>query len=339
MRLAASVIEQAPVPGISFWAGIPASISRSSRAIRSAPDIEFASLVVPNTERPPAPWSSSHRQNATKRPESGSPLGVKGVKTGTSTPLNGCDVISWLLWLLSDRDGSKRPCRGRRQLSFALRSWGSQHRQHVGDERVADDIPVTEPHHGDVRYRVEPPGDFGKTGKAVKQIALVWVARYHHRRVPAQPRQQHLDLAISTVLRLVDDDEGVVQRPPTHISDRRDLDRSFDHQLFDASTAQPFVQRIVERAQVGRELVVDVAGEIAEALSCLDRWTRQHDAADLPSFESGHRGTDGEIGLAGSGRAHCDRQVVVLDRRHQSLLTIALRADLAPIALLALRIR
>src|SRR5712671_3961245 len=81
---------------------------------------------------------------------------------------------------------------------------GSQHRQHVSDQRVADDIPVTEPHHGDVRYRVEPPGDFGETGEAVEQIALVGVARYHHRRVPAQPGQQHLDLAIGAVLRLVD---------------------------------------------------------------------------------------------------------------------------------------
>ena len=54
--------------------------------MRSGPDIELASLVVPNTESPPAPWSSSQRQNAANRPASGSPLGVNGVRTGTSTP-------------------------------------------------------------------------------------------------------------------------------------------------------------------------------------------------------------------------------------------------------------
>jgi len=81
----------APVPGISFSAGIPASISRSSNSIRSPGDIEFASLVVPKIASPPAPWSSSQRQKLTKRPASGSPVGVNGVRTGTSTPLNGCD--------------------------------------------------------------------------------------------------------------------------------------------------------------------------------------------------------------------------------------------------------
>ena len=72
---------------------MPASTKWSSKPIRSAGDIELASLVVPKIASPSAPWSSSQRQKAVNRPASGSPLAVNGVRTGTSTPANGCAVI------------------------------------------------------------------------------------------------------------------------------------------------------------------------------------------------------------------------------------------------------
>src|SRR5713226_10137121 len=93
MSVAASVIEHAPAPGISLAGGIPAATSRSSSSIRSPADIELASLVVPKIASPSAPWSNSQRQNAINRPASGSPDGVNGVRTGTSTPANGCEAI------------------------------------------------------------------------------------------------------------------------------------------------------------------------------------------------------------------------------------------------------
>ena len=76
IRVAASVIEQAPVPGISFRRrdARRRSAGRAAPCARP-PDIELASLVVPKIASPSAPWSSSQRQNATKRPASGSPVG------------------------------------------------------------------------------------------------------------------------------------------------------------------------------------------------------------------------------------------------------------------------
>src|SRR5579862_963466 len=97
MRVAASVIEQAPAPGISFAGGMPAATSRSSSSIRSPADIELASLVVPKIAKPSAPSSRSQRQNAINRAASGAPDGVNGVRTGTSTPANGVDAIGKLL--------------------------------------------------------------------------------------------------------------------------------------------------------------------------------------------------------------------------------------------------
>ena len=66
---------------------------------------------------------------------------------------------------------------------------GSQDSQHFGDERMADDVALAQPHHSDIRDRLEPPGDFGEPGKTVEEIALIGVAGDHHRRVPAQPPQ------------------------------------------------------------------------------------------------------------------------------------------------------
>src|SRR6516225_97320 len=128
---------------------------------------------------------------------------------------------------------------------------------------MADDVALAQSHHGDIRDRLEPPGDFGEPGKTVEEIALIGVAGDHHRRVPTQPRQYHLDLSLGAVLRLVDDDEGIIQRAAAHKPDWGDLDGSLGHQLLDAPAAEPLVQRVVERAQIRSKLLADVAGKEA----------------------------------------------------------------------------
>src|SRR5260370_34789639 len=70
LTLAASLIEQAPVPGIMRSVGTPAETMASSRPMRSSADIELASELVPKTARP-QPWLNSHLQCAMKPPTSG----------------------------------------------------------------------------------------------------------------------------------------------------------------------------------------------------------------------------------------------------------------------------
>ena len=65
--------------------------------------------------------------------------------------------------------------------------------------------------------------------------------------------------------------------------------------------AEALGERVVERAQIGRELVLQVARQEAQALAGFDRRARQHDAADLAGFQRLDRLGDGEIGLAGAG--------------------------------------
>ena len=70
---------------------------------------------------------------------------------------------------------------------------------------------------------------------------------------------------------------------------------------------QHVVQRVVERAQIGIDLLLHVAGQEAQPLAGLDRRARQDQAVDRARSISSDRLRDGEIGLAGAGRARARR--------------------------------
>src|SRR5271166_153074 len=119
---------------------------------------------------------------------------------------------------------------------------------------MADDVAVAEPDHRDLGYRIEPPGNFRQTREAVEEVALIGVAGHHHRRMPTQPCQQHLDLAVGAVLGLVDDDKGVVQCASAHIGDRGDLYGAFGHQLLDPFATEPLFSASLSGRRYGASL-------------------------------------------------------------------------------------
>ena len=84
------------------------------------------------------------------------------------------------------------------------------------------------------------------------------------------------------VLRLVEDDEAVVERAAAHERERRDLDRPPLHVRVQPLGVEHVVERVEERAQVRVDLRQHVARQEAEPLSGLDRGARQDDPADLP---------------------------------------------------------
>ena len=100
------------------------------------------------------------------------------------------------------------------------------------------------------------------------------------------------------VLRLVENDKAVVERAAAHIGERRDLDVAALEILLIGLRAEHVKERVVERAEVGINLALQVAGQKAEPLARLDRGARENDAVDLPLAERRDRGGDGEIGLA-----------------------------------------
>ena len=113
----------------------------------------------------------------------------------------------------------------------------------------------------------EQPG----AAAAVGQVDLGHVAGHDDLRAEAEAGEEHLHLLGRGVLRLVEDDERVVERAAAHVRERRDLDRAALHQPRDDLGLEHVVERVVERAQVRVDLREHVAGQEAEPLARLDR--------------------------------------------------------------------
>ena len=119
------------------------------------------------------------------------------------------------------------------------------------------------------------------------------------------------------------------QRAAAHEGQRRDLDLAVGHAADHLVGRHHVVQRVVERAQIGIDLLLHVAGQEAEPLAGLDRRAGQHDAVDLAGLQHRDRLGDREIGLAGAGRADAEHHLVRGQRLHVGGLAGAARPDRA----------
>ena len=88
------------------------------------------------------------------------------------------------------------------------------------------------------------------------EIDLGHVAVHHHFRVEALAREDHFHLLGRGVLGLVQDDEAVVQGAAAHERQRRDLDGVALQQLLHFSRLQHVVERVVQRPEVGIDLLL-----------------------------------------------------------------------------------
>ena len=145
-----------------------------------------------------------------------------------------------------------------------------------------------------------------------REVDLRDVAGDHRLGAEADAGQEHLHLLGRRVLRLVEDDERVVERAAAHVRQRRDLDRPALEELADLVEAHHVVQRVVERAQVRVDLLLEIAGQEAEPLAGLDRRAHEHDALDRVALERVDGAGDGEVGLAGARRTDAERDVVLV---------------------------
>jgi hypothetical protein len=97
----------------------------------------------------------------------------------------------------------------------------------------------------------------------------------------------------------------------------------------DAVRREHVVQRVVQGAQVGVDLRLQVAGEEAEPLARLDRGAREDHALDLARGQRLDGHGDGQVRLAGAGRADPERDRVVADGVHVAPLVDGLRLGAA----------
>ena len=90
---------------------------------------------------------------------------------------------------------------------------------------------------------------------------------------------------------------------------------------------QHVIERVVERPQIGIDLVAHVAGQKAEPLAGFDRRPRQYDAFDQPALETVGGLGDGDVGLAGAGGTDAEHQIELLERPHVGALRRRPRLD------------
>ncbi len=190
-------------------------------------------------------------------------------------------------------------------------------------------VPLVEEDEPDPRDAREQLLRLAQTrGLSLRQVHLSDIARDHCLRAKADARQEHPHLLGGRVLRLVENDERVVQGPAAHEGDRRDLDDAALEQLCGLLVAQDVVERVVEGAQVGIDLFDHVARQEAQPFPRLDRGPGQHDALDLLLQQGRGCHRHGQVSLAGAGRADREDKVVVVDRLDvEPLLDVASRHD------------
>ena len=91
------------------------------------------------------------------------------------------------------------------------------------------------------------------------KINLGDVARNHCLGVHADARQEHFHLLGRCVLRLVENDESVVQRPAAHESQRGDLYNPVLDEPLDLVHVQKDMQRIIQRAEIRIDFLFNVS--------------------------------------------------------------------------------
>ena len=163
----------------------------------------------------------------------------------------------------------------------------------------------------------------------MRQVDLRDVAGDHHLAAEPEPREEHLHLLGRRVLRLVQDDERVVERAAAHERQRRDLDLALLDEGRQPLAVDHVVERVEQRPEVRVDLLAHGAGQEPEALPRLHRRSCEDDAAHLLAEERADGHGRGQVRLAGAGRPDAERDGVAADGVHVQLLVDGARAHLA----------
>ena len=195
---------------------------------------------------------------------------------------------------------------------------------------MAHDVPRREARDRDALHAIQDLERVPQARLAVgRQVGLRDVACHHRARAEADAGQEHLDLLDRRVLRLVEDDECLVQRAAAHERQRRDLDDISLDQARDAVETNHLVERVVHRPEVRVHLLRQVARQETEPLTRLHGGPHQHEPAHALALHRLHGTCHGEIGLAGTRRTDAESEVVRADRMEVLLLVCAAPADQA----------
>ena len=196
------------------------------------------------------------------------------------------------------------------------------------DEIVADNVVLVEIDHGDSLDIADDFDGFDEAGAAsVGQIDLGDVAGDDGLGIEAEAGEEHLHLLAGSVLRLVEDDDGIVESAAAHESERSDFDNVLFEEALELIGFEKVVQGVIERTHVGIDLLLKGAREKTEAFAGFDGGTGEDDAIDLLGKKSLDGHGDGEIGLSGTAGTDGENHIVRFESFDIALLIGAFRSD------------
>src|ERR1700761_4154218 len=179
---------------------------------------------------------------------------------------------------------------------------------------VPDHVRARQPGEVDVRDTVEDVLYHAQAAHlAFRQVDLGDVAGHHDLRPEPEAGEEHLHLLGRGVLRLVENDERVIQRPTTHKGQRGYFNRARSRELRNRLGVDRVVQGVVEGAQVRVDLLVERAGEEGKAFTRLDGRAGENDPVDLLGLERLHRLGHREVRLAGARRTEREDDRVLVE--------------------------
>ena len=116
------------------------------------------------------------------------------------------------------------------------------------DERVSNDVPLVEFYDSDAFDVAEAFESIAETGLLRgRQVDLRHITRDNHLAAYSEACEEHLELECGGVLRLVEDDDSVGERPSAHKREGCNLNRAFLHVFRQFSGRNHILQGIVER--------------------------------------------------------------------------------------------
>jgi len=146
-----------------------------------------------------------------------------------------------------------------------------------------------------------------------RQINLRHIAGDYSRGAKADTGQEHFDLLDRGILRFVQNNERIIQRPSAHESQRRNLDNAFIYHFFNPLKTEHVVQGIVQRPQIRIDFLRHIAGQKAQFFARFDRRAHQNYFPDLFALQGFNGASDRQISLAGTGRADAEVNIMAHD--------------------------
>ena len=118
--------------------------------------------------------------------------------------------------------------------------------------------------------REDANGLLEAAGFTVGQVDLGHVAGDDGLGAEADAGEEHFHLLRGGVLGLIQDNKAVIERAPAHIGKRRNLNGALFHVLLKIFRAEHIKQAVVQRAEIGIDFALQVAGQEAQLFAGFD---------------------------------------------------------------------